>query len=225
MGLWATATKWDKIGLYAIEEAVDLKFKSIDPFDSSRASSYAGAVYEFNWKNRFYDYRRTLTEQQIFDIWLDFEKNDKKWQDKLPVPPACLVRRGDKYTFPVKFNLEWKQPELLNFFTKKYHPKGTWEIRTQKANAYGAGNQAIYDDKGWILTGGYSAGSADRRQADSIGMTLLKFGQGGHIKEDVEPYDLAKRLDSGRGANVQKYLSVRPTIVPKEAKPNVLDPF
>jgi len=93
------------------------------------------------------------------------------------------------------------------------------------ANSYGAGNQAVYDSKGYILTGGYSAGSADCRQADSIVMTIAKFGQGGHIKEDVEPFDLALGLDNGYGTNVQRYLSVRPTIVPASAKANVLDSF
>ena len=65
----------------------------------------------------------------------------------------------------------------------------------------------IYDEKGYLMTNIPSAGTAD--------LSSPSFGNiGDHRKNDVNPYDLARQIDStcgGNGEYVAKYYEVRPS--------------
>jgi len=206
------ADGYDFLGQYTLTDAKQA-------LNEKLCSSMTGFRHGICMKNSS---NKRWSDKDIFNSWWELELEDMRWTYDLPTPPPCLEKKDGKYVLPFGFP-EWKQPQKVKF--KKYHPKGEWEVRTVSANSYGAGNQGIYDDNGILLTGGYSAGSADRRQADSAFVTVLKLGQGGHIMEDVEPFDLAMEIDNGYGISIQKYIEVRPTIVPLGAKKHVLDPF
>lgn len=95
---------------------------------------------------------------------------------------------------------------------EKYHPEAAYELRTSASNEVGAGNQCIYDKKGCLIETGFSVGTTDRKQAPSRLGALWDLASGnGHFAHDVEPFDLAYRLDgNAHGSNVEKYIQVRP---------------
>jgi hypothetical protein len=75
----------------------------------------------------------------------------------------------------------------------------------------------MYDAKGKIITGGLSAGSADKvSPAKSLP---------GHINADVVPFDWAAQLDRHYGGDKfrKMYLEVRPPNTAKTAAPNIVD--
>jgi len=108
-----------------------------------------------------------------FFIWYLYEKQDlPNWVSSLPNVPLKILH-GYKFTVPG--STAWLQD---------YHPGGDKEIRSNVATAQGAGQQAVYDKKGDLITEAPGAGTADRR-----------FDLIAHLNEDVAPYELALRLD------------------------------
>lgn len=83
-----------------------------------------------------------------------------------------------------------------------YHPGGEYELRTADPSKYGgSGQQCIYDKQGKLMTKIPAAGTADKSSPNAPNNT--------HIRDDVEPYDLAREL--GR-IYVERYYEVRPSM-------------
>ena len=196
----------DIIGLLTLKEAVlkELDETKITPplvaytLDSSDALQSLYLYYLSQWG-----------EQKVFDIWIKYEKRDVAWRDSLPKCPKSinidtLESPGEGWGIP--------QPRSKMYNPEKYHPEAAYELRTSASNEVGAGNQCIYDKKGCLIETGFSVGTTDRKQAPSGLGALWDLASGnGHIAHDVEPFDLAYRLDgNAHGSNVEKYIQVRP---------------
>jgi len=142
----------------------------------------------------------TYSDKQIFDEWLTLENKQGSWWTSLPKCPTSLcINKDGKPQNPDK--TKWSAPESGGFVLKKYHPGGTFEMRTSSsASGSPHGNQCVYDSKGNLLTAVPAAGSADLYSPTRGLGNFLK-----HQSHDVETYDLARRL-----ARIAEYYSVRP---------------
>ena len=150
------------------------------------------------------------TDEQVFNEWIRLESADLKWLDSLPRCPKYIKIINEIAFAP---GPEWTDPHRP-YKAEKFHPGATWEIRTKSANSYGNGNQCTYDSKGCLISSGFGAGTADFVQAPSTleAPFQLVFSYG-HIAHDVEPFELALKLDGGiHGTNVVRYINVRPLL-------------
>jgi RHS repeat-associated protein len=88
------------------------------------------------------------SDKQVFDEWLRLEHKNGSWWTSLPKCPAsiCIDKKG-KPRNPDKD--KWDDPKKGGVILAKYHPGGTYEMRTSKsASGDPHGNQCIYDKKG-----------------------------------------------------------------------------
>jgi hypothetical protein len=108
----------------------------------------------------------------------------------------------------------WDNP--LSMHLLGYHPHAAYGIR-KKAENGDSGAQAMYDENGDIITGGLSAGTADRVSTQASGS--------GHRAADVEPFNQAYALDQYYGGDKfrRMYIEVRPPNTSKKARPNPVD--
>ncbi len=74
----------------------------------------------------------------------------------------------------------------------------------------------MYDEKGKLITGGLSAGTADRSSPKNLGA---------HRRDDVIPFDWAWKLDRYYGGKKFRsmYIEVRPPNAPADAPENIVD--
>lgn len=196
----------DIIGLLTLRDAIlkELEERKIVPPLGARILDPSDVRQSF-----YLYYLIQWGEQEVFDIWVKHEERDVTWRDSLPDCPKCinidtLESPGEGWGKP--------QPRSKMYKPEIYHPDAAYELRTSVANEVGAGNQCIYDERGCLIESGFSAGTTDRMQAPSkFGAAIDFFSQNGHLAHDVEPFDLAYRLDGNKhGANVEKYIQVRP---------------
>jgi hypothetical protein len=179
--------------------------------------------------------REMEADAKRFSDWVDAEKKNMDWLKELPNPPDALefgkVRRsvvprepGDRYgtlnteevVVPVlPDGWEWDSKFAMN--TLGYHPNAAYGIRSKKPTPSGAGQQAMYDKNGKLITGGLSAGTPDKVSPHK---SVL-----GHRDADVKPFDLAKKLDKYYGGDKyrKQYLEVRPPCKSPTAPPNVVN--
>ena len=138
-------------------------------------------------------------ETATFNRWYDREKNDLSWLDGLPdCPDKICVVSGE----PIKCtNGEWS-----GFSTEpSYHPGAHWCMRS--SNSFGGAQQCCYNKKGGLIKSGLGAGTPDRASASFWNFLWLN-----HYFKDVQPFEVAWRLDGGppAGEFLNKYLEVRP---------------
>jgi len=188
---------YDQLGNFTIAKALSLYY-----YKSQEAKLFAWYNPELNRK-QYEAWVNSLSDQEKFDIWVEVEAKDLSWIQELPKCPPCMHSRDKEI---------WEDPQKV-FMADKYHPGAIYEIRTLKATSKGAGNQCTYDKHGILIRTKYGSGTADRLQAtrNPISAVINTINSQGHIGEDVEPFDLAYRLDGNKhGINVDKYISVRP---------------
>lgn len=146
-----------------------------------------------------------------------------KWLKGIPIPPPELefkvitkgkgLRLGPNGTFET-YDIKkvvpvlpdgwvWDNPLAMGF-PLYYHPNATYGIRSIPEDGVTSGAQAMYDDKGKLITDGLSAGTADKVSPNQ--------DPGGHMRADVDPYDKARRLDGYYGGTKYRdmYRKVRP---------------
>ena len=168
-----------------------------------------------------------------FEKWIENEKKDLSWIDKLPRCPTKLscrwayrmitvvVNTGFVCSFQKKiFECSSPNPDLWTLtmniifkcFSESGHPGGKYELRTVPKPEYkGTGNQCIYDGNGYLVSTHPTAGTVDKCSPDGKGIIGCILG---HRKEDVLPFKEAKALDEDCGGNgfyEQLYYTVRPT--------------
>lgn len=136
-----------------------------------------------------------------FIKWFNSER-DLTWTKNLPNCPCKTIKckRADNV---------WNSPtdELHG-----YHKGASYCMRSVSVN--GHANQCCYDHNGNLITHGSGSGSADKVAA-SIETFL------GHKKHDMDPADLATRLDGGNwGCWSNLYLKVRPQVGSERCKKN-----
>jgi len=173
-----------------------------------------------------------ITAKVEFLNWYNTERKDMDWVTPLYgpdfLPPKRIDTRfvnggrwyngggwlsgiglgGNYMEYVLPCGWEWDNDGSLG----RYHPAAAKGIR--KADASGSGAQAVYDSTGALITGGISAGSADR---------YTSFRE--HMNGDVAPFDWARTIDTFWGAKKYRtmYYDVRPAIVPSGADPNPRD--
>lgn len=205
----------DELGLYTIKETLFM-------YLNDSKTSIPLRAYLLNLEDPltsiYLFYLLELGEQRLFDIWVEYEKKDMSWLEKLPKCPQKI-----SVSPPLSPGADWATPTPREAMYRPeiYHPDAAFELRTVHATADGAGNQCIYDKEGCLIATGVSAGTADRRQApkrsDLIELIFTFLTETGHQGEDVVPFDWAYRLDGyTHGPNVDKYILVRPSIFHKE---------
>ena len=177
--------KWDKFGLFTIDDAIEqLKKNGVTPaIPAVPGSGFPGA--DTGSLARYSD-------QQIFDEWLVLERKDTSWTQTLPKCPKCLIMSGGKPKTPT--DGKWNDPTSAPIT----HPGGVWEIRS-KPTADRHANQCIYDASGDVMRSQPAAGTADFVTSDDLI---------GHTFHDYFTYELSKRVN-----NVSDYYSVRPIII------------
>jgi hypothetical protein len=111
----------------------------------------------------------------------------------------------------------WEDDPIVTLVGQQYHPKAVYSIRAVKSGQT-SGNQATYDANGKLITGGLSAGTADK-VSPLVNPT-------DHFQEDVEPFNWAYALDMyyGDGDRSYKYyrdmyIDRRPPVNPPGAPP------
>lgn len=172
-------------------------------------------------------------DAETFMSWYTAEMKDLSWLKNLDTPPDKLEFRNVKVKFciappePGMRYGQWEEriesqavlPDGWEWDNKlamsKYHPKATYGIR-KKAAGSDAGQQAMYDGSGKLITGGLSAGTPDKyNQSKKLE----------HLYADVAPFDLATRLDTFYGGDKYRklYLQARPPMKSSTAPENILD--
>lgn len=99
----------------------------------------------------------------------------------------------------------WKWDNRLAMgFPLYYHPNASYGIRSIPKEGETSGAQAMYDSKGKLITGGLSAGTADKVSPNK--------DRNEHIRVDVRPFDKARDLDKHYGGTKYRdlYYKVRP---------------
>lgn len=111
---------------------------------------------------------------------------------------------------------EWDSNFSMNVMG--FHPHATYGIRSKSPTSGGSGNQAMYDARGKLITGGLSAGTADKTSPNPHNIMA-------HRQNDVVPFNWASDLDKYYGGKKFRYmyLEVRPPNCPKEAPENIVD--
>ena len=197
--------KYDILGKYTLEQALYKYF----------FESYNLSIANYNPQQPLNDYnywRKNLSEQDIFDIWIAIESRDTSWTNALPKCPPCLPKHNGIFQSPDP--AIWEKPTGVTN-AALFHPGAIWEIRTLKATASGAGNQCTYDENGKVIKTRYGCGTADRMQAtrNLFSIATNWWNDSGHIGHDVTPFRLAYKLDNNRhGYNVSRYVDVRPFV-------------
>jgi uncharacterized protein RhaS with RHS repeats len=178
------------------------------------------------------NYYRDLEKQ--FADWYTREKNDKAWLKDVPIPPnelkfetrTQLVREmvdpGVTITVKVQMTVPvlpegWVWDSNFAMHTLGYHPNAKYGMRSKNWTTAGSGAQAMYDKDGKIITGGLSAGTADRVSPEKDPL--------GHRKVDVIPFDQAWELDRHFGVDKYRrmYIEVRPPNTAKDAPENFVN--
>jgi hypothetical protein len=146
-----------------------------------------------------------LNQQTDFLAWHRRELQDRGWVESLLaderfVPPSQLWfgEHGFRRKPILPPGWEWDNALAL----KVYHRGAKYGIRRRHAN--GSGQQAVYDRCGRLITHGPSAGTPDK--------VSPRTSFRGHLREDVRPYKLARRLDRWCGGDWFRalYLQARP---------------
>jgi hypothetical protein len=141
---------------------------------------------------KFIIWEHKLTNKERFEIWLNWEKARGEWWSDLPDCP-CTTKCIDES--------EWGD---LTDNLHGYHIGADKCMRSKPKN--GRSNQCCYDSNGRLITHGSGSGSSD----NVPGSFPTFFG---HKANDMDPADLAKKLDNGKwGKYSEKYLLVRPQI-------------
>ncbi|GIW85436.1 MAG: hypothetical protein KatS3mg107_1096 [Gemmataceae bacterium] len=177
--------------------------------------------------------RKWEDAKQKFMAWYNAEKRDMAWLKELPTPPdrlefkkvqKCVVapEPGNRYGTWVEvwepvLPDGWVPDSKFSMKTLGYHPNAEYGIRSKTPTASGAGQQAMYDKNGKLITGGLSAGTPDK-------ISPVK-SRVEHIIIDVTPFDLARDLDKHFGGDKFRrlYLEVRPPMKSKTAPDNIVD--
>ena len=135
------------------------------------------------------------------------------WVKTIPLPPNEIKIVGGEPVVPNG----WVRDSDYSMHTLGYHPNAAYGIRSKTPSSTDSAAQAMYDKSGKIITGGVSAGSADKV---STAKSLL-----GHWTADVTTFDDAKELDIHYGGDKYRelYLEVRPPNVDPSAPENIVD--
>jgi len=187
------------------------------------------------------EYWREVRQREIAELerrfmtWYEAERRDMGWLNRLPAPPNRLefrtvtVRinpgglggRRDPGPFTCEVQVPvlpegWEWDSTFAMRTLGFHPHATYGIRSRPAGN-GAGQQAMYDASGRLITGGLSAGTPDRISPNQDFWA--------HQREDVDPFRWARTLDSHYGGDRFRrlYLEVRPPHRGVGAPENVVD--
>ena len=158
-----------------------------DPSGLEGRGGYRPGTTYYDDLNAHQQFVKSLMEEKKakFLEWYEWEKKPKNmaWLKRLPPVPKELKfkqvievapiygdygteGRGVPYvrTVPIlPAGYEWDSNFTMN--TLGFHPHAVFGIRSTEAEADkygGSGNQAMYDDKGKLITGGLSAGTADK---------------------------------------------------------------
>jgi len=172
--------------------------------------------------------------EKKFTDWYNREKKNMGWIKELPLPPNELHFATEKVVeyinepgFRRAIVVDERKVAILPkgwvwdwYFTMHvmgFHPHAKYGIRSEKVTEGGSGAQAMYDENGKIITGGLSAGTADKVSPEK--------SKPGHYEADVEPFDWAWSLDKHYGGDKyrQMYIEVRPPNVAKDAPKNIVN--
>ena len=145
--------------------------------------TFQDAVSSLYGKNRSKYYDSGFTQEEIFNEWLDLERNNADWLDELPACP-CNVEDA--------IGEGWNNLAPAN----PLHLGGVSETQS-KPTAGGHASQCVYDANGNLMTEAPAGGTADFK--------AFTFPGVGHTFHDVLPFFTAQQL--GR---VNDYYSVRP---------------
>ena len=141
-------------------------------------------------KGFFWD---SYSDSQIFNEWLRLENSETSWLSNLPDCPCTTECIDSKL---------WGS---LTSHLHGYHVGATKCMRSKPVG--GHANQCCYDSKGKLITG-LKSGSGSADFAPGSFWTFLK-----HKHHDMDPADLATKLDNGKwGDWSKKYLLVRPQV-------------
>jgi hypothetical protein len=207
------ANRVDYLGLWTLKEAeARLRWAGVKPAipAQNHYNPYGGSSTPAR-----YSY------QQIFDKWIELEKNTGTgWYKKLPKCPAqvCIVDGKPQNPDDTK----WDDPGKVQGAEASLHLGAVWSMRSKPVN--GHSNQCTY--KEW--------GELEREPTASGTVDWASPGAGfAHYDHDVAPVLLANKIDGGDGgnsltmifnqfawpiftindppgANVRRYLEVRP---------------
>jgi RHS repeat-associated protein len=137
------------------------------------------------------------------------EQQDMTWLKNVPEPPPSLhfinTEPRSLLGTGVAIPNGWVPDSNIAMNLLGYHPNATYGIRSIPKAGSLSGAQAMYDANRKLITGGLSAGSADM-------VSPRSFYDPEHIKQDVAPFDDAKRLDLYYGGQKYRdlYQKVRP---------------
>lgn len=168
-----------------------------------------------------------------FDEWAAANA-DTGWTKSLPKPFATIDVAGGRAADPEPPGPDgrpgtWDAPHRIKAGTYLHHD-AAWEMRTTIPGE--SGNQATYDADGRLIRSTIAAGTADR--FGPYGASGSAKWSAKHRNEDVWPFIRALQLDGNparipglvgfptkisrpclrQGANTEKYLELRPTILP-----------
>jgi hypothetical protein len=171
--------------------------------------------------------------ERLFLEWYNAERRDMAWLKELLIPPdrlefqrtrKCIAPPepanpygtwGEIYEPVLPEGWEWDSKFAMKVLG--YHPNATYGIRSKLPTASGAGQHAMDDKDGKLITGGLSAGTPDKVSPNK---SIL-----GHRNADVEPFNWAWTLDKQRGGDKfrKMYLEVRPPLKSPTAPDNIVD--
>jgi len=132
-------------------------------------------------------------------IWYRAEVADTTWTAPLPPCPCCLTTAARSPD-----SAKWHAPTTD---LHGYHVGAKWCMRSVVGSGKNLpAEQCCYNSRGWLITAGSGAGSADRINSDQW------WSQPTHWQCDVQPADIAKAPDGGTfGQFSELYLKARPT--------------
>ncbi|MBN1182198.1 MAG: hypothetical protein JXB49_07915, partial [Bacteroidales bacterium] len=207
---------WDYLGLYTLEEAINLEYRSSNPFEPPEIKKghefdSAGSVWGYTvyWTEQFENYKSKLTLQEVFDIWFKWENARGPWWTSLSDRkcPRKLCKKNGKFVRPEKGKENWHEPQRPETAELLLHPGAVWSMRSLPNADYHA-NQCTYDAEGVLLPLPPASGTVDWHKTGRYD-TL-------HWAHDVEPIDLADYIDrQGSGVGGRKRTFFRDIILTK----------
>ena len=151
------------------------------------------------------------TLKKLFDDWYDKNK-DIAWTKELTPCPSEMEKEEKDGKIVDCHNPNpdvWEESGWIFSFTQwwgKYHPGGKYELRTKSTQQHG--NQCIYDACCKLMTQIPAAGTADYSSPNGT--------QGSHQKDDVQPFEWARKLDvcypNTTPSYVERYYERRPSV-------------